>query len=249
MRRHRWALVALLLTLSSCSDADMELRRIAALMQDALRQSVACETAILSRPRYGHLRSKLALGFEDGKPSMPTPGQLGDAEAISEDDIGAGLDWYAETEPCGRADIERMGQIDPELAMVRAQVMQDRATLVADMVKRRPSYGEINARLASFKQSEEVAATQVLHNIDFRLEAHIPGAPQPAPAFSSSTGDATSGRATMAVSAVSTLAARQLALAQTQQNYAAATPSYHAAAPITLTSCQWLGPTWTCQQF
>lgn len=247
----RIVLGTLLLALSSCGEADNEGRRVAGLAEDVLRQGSQCETPILAKPEYGHLRTKAALGFDDGKPRMPTRAQLGDPEPINDEDVGASLDWYAETEDCGRAEIERLGQIDPELAMLYARVMQDRAVVVADIVKRRPTYGELNAWIARDKQSEEIAKTQTLHNIDFRLQARFAKLePQPvAAAPSSLTGDVAPGRATTATTAVSTLASRQVALAQLQQNYAAATPAYRAAAPVTLTSCQWLGPTWTCQQF
>ena len=233
---------ALIFMLMGCETAaQREADRIITLAQEGMKQSAACHAPIEHNPRYARIYAKFGVGEE-----LPTRAQLADRETITDDDVALGFDWYAEFERCERADIERLGRIDPQLGIWATNVIRVKTQLVAEIANSRPSYREINQKILTLREAERAAGRTWGYGLANRLRAahqqELAEREQEQQAFMAEVGAVTEGVAKVLLASVALLAEQQALLGRAQAHYATTHPTYVPARQITQTRCDYVPP-------
>src|SRR6202035_2001481 len=84
-------------------------------------------------------------------------------------EIAVGLEWYAEGQACEAPGVQAFGRIDPEFEIFFADVHAEIADLINDIVSKKLTYAQVNARLLSLKQRERVVIAEIASNLKARL--------------------------------------------------------------------------------
>jgi hypothetical protein len=232
--------------ITSCvtTPAEREAGRIQTLANDNFKQSKECRVAIQEKLEYANLYQKFGVTIL----SLPTSAQLEDDTKVTDEAIALGFDWYAEIENCDRADIERLGRIDPELGMIATNMSQRETEIVAMIVKSHPTYGEINKKILQIKNNYRAALAQWNQKLKVRLQQEQQQELEVRQEYLAEIGTVTEAVGNVALAGVAVLAHNQKLLAQLQLNYAAANPSYVPANLITVTNCRVTHRMWACVQ-
>lgn len=92
--------------------------RILKLTRDMSISAEACRSSIQANKKFAHLYEKLSIAYGED----PSEIKLKDENAITDSDVSLGLDWYSEWQYCMASQVEAMGRIDPEMAIIGTRV-------------------------------------------------------------------------------------------------------------------------------
>jgi hypothetical protein len=212
--------------------------------------SIACHGAVAAKPQYTHLFTKFVIGFDQsGKFVLPTSMQLTDGGTVSDDDIGKGLDWFAEDQSCSREGTERLGKIDPELMIIAARADQEYTSLVRNVVQNHPTYAAVNNGIMQIRKRQLAAYAEWGQKVRARLDTVRQQERLEHQQFMAEIGAVSEALATVALTTITVLAQQQTLVAQAQRVYIASHPAYVPAYRVTRTSCQWIGSVWSCSSY
>lgn len=244
---NKYLILIFAITLLGCSTLKVktEKMRILMLSRDYLNSSKACRAPIESNNKFSRIYEKFGVKFGD----MPTEKQLVDDEVILESDISLGLDWYSEWQYCMANQIEEMGKIDPQMAIVGTRAMKKQVELIKNIVDDRPTYGFINKNIFDMKTAFKYELNQWANDLDKRLsdmdkEESIASGE----VFISEIGNVSKKLAIALLETVGDLAEMELLLAQSAENYSATHPTYFVS-PIVTTKCRWFMSTLSCHSY
>jgi hypothetical protein len=208
-----------------------------------------CHRQLETLPKYASLYQKLAISSTSLRP--PTEAQLEDPEKPTPEMIQLGMEWYAQDEVCTKETVEGMGRIDPQLGIVSTGWLIEIADIYQDAINNAPTYGHINVRLLHLRQREHADIVewnrQLAARLKQRQDSEDAKALETKAHFTSALRAVSQFAANALIAAVEVVAARQAALAQTQQHYVLLVPSYRPV-QITRTTCSYVGSVFTCQQ-
>lgn len=235
---------------ASFSPPDEHARMRAAIAATS-RETITCYVRLASEPKYGQLREKVAININ----AIPTDAQLRDIGRPNSEMIQLGLAWYSENQACDSATVERWGRVDPELGAMAAGWVTEITDIMQSVIKDRPIYASINARIKMLGERERADVRRYYANLDARIrrqEADERAAAQRKSEENSQQFAAAIGTVGQVLLntlnlAVQVLALRQAALAQTQTAYIKEVRVYRPAR-ITTTSCFVLGNMLRCNQ-
>jgi len=245
---NRFLVLALICTiLSGCAATRTQHKKnkLVSLVSSLNRNAFACRLPIRAKLKYIRIYEKLGV---DPK-SDPTYKQLSDNTIIIDSDIQLGLDWYGEMQYCLSNDIQRMGRIDPELAIIRINGLKQITELVDNIVSSPQTYGAINQRVQVFRESQGASFRSWFKSLDLRLQAmERQELLETRRKFLADVGQIAISFVELTLSTVVALSEAQANIARSQEIYAASHPTY-ISNPIITTNCNWLGGYLTCQSF
>jgi hypothetical protein len=244
------AVLVLLAGCASFSPPDEHARMRAAIAATS-RETIACYVRLASEPKYAQLRERVAININ----AIPTDAQLRDIEKPTSDMIQLGLAWYSENQACDSATVERWGRVDPELGAVAAGWVTEITDIMQSVIKDRPSYASINARIKTLGERERADVRRYYVNLDARIRrqeaderiAAQRKSEENSQQFAAAIGTVSQVLLNTLNLAVQVLALRQAALAQTQTAYIQEVRVYRPAR-ITTTNCFVLGHMLRCNQ-
>jgi len=242
----RWTLFLILVVaiLAACSTAaEREAQRIGAAVRDAVKQDEACRAPVKSDPHYARVYEKFGVA-----PGFPSQTQLMDNEVISDADIALALDWYVKIQLCNVKEIELLGRIDPQLAILQIKGNEDTTRIAAAVATPPQTYAEINRSIYNLRARTRDAVAAWGRGVVGRLQAEQQQELKARQQFLSEIGDVTEAMARAALVAVAALAEAQVALRYAQRNYGSAHPGYAPTYQIKTTRCQWIFSIWTCTE-
>lgn len=237
-------LIGSVLLVGGCTSVDRERLHVLSLARHGAAEARACMAAIEAKPRYARMYEKLAVAIGDD----PSDRQLDDSERPTDSDIALGLAWYAEAEGCQRLTIEWEGRIDPDLAVIGAEQASETTRMVMEIVKARPSFGEMNHQILALRERQKAAVQQWAATLRRKLALEAAQEEHEKQRLTAAVGFVADTAVTTLKASLLILVARQQAVIAAQQAYATQAPSY-VAAPITTTQCHWAGNLWMCTQF
>jgi hypothetical protein len=226
--------------------------RLRSAIAAASQQIQSCYGRLGADPKYAPLRQRLAI---IGR-LVPTDDQLRDGDQITPQMIQLGLDWYSENQACDRATVETYGRVDPELGATAAGWVAEITDIVQSVLRDRPTYATINARVKRLGERERADVRRYYANLDARIRrqqaeeraAEERKSEESGRRFRAAIGTIGEVLANTLVIAVQVLAIRQAALAQAQVQYVRSVPAYQPVR-ITTTNCQFLGDMLQCNQY
>jgi hypothetical protein len=222
-----------------------EKMRILMLTRDMSISAQACRSPIQANKKFAHLYEKLSIAYGE----HPSEKKLKNESAITDSDVSLGLDWYSEWQYCMASQVEAMGRIDPEMAIIGTRAIKKQIELVNEIVTVRPTYGHINRRILDiriiFKDEMKLWADNLEHRLSVMENKERAESGE---AFFSEVGKISKGVAMAFLETVAELAEMEILLAQSAASYAAAHPTY-VVNPILTTKCSWFMDQLTCRSF
>jgi len=150
---------------------------------------------------------------------------------------------------CLSNDIQRMGRIDPELAIIRINGLKQITELVNDIVSSPQTYGAINQRVQVFRTSQGSSFKSWFKSLDSRLKTmERQELLETRRKFLADVGQIAISFVELTLSTVVALSEAQANIARSQEIYATLHPTYISNSIIT-TNCNWLGDYLTCQSY
>jgi hypothetical protein len=197
----------------------MEALRIVNSAREIVDEMKACYGPVASKPEYARILEKIAFATTSDLERMPSQAQLADSERVSDSDIAAALNLYAEQMQCVAPELEKLVQIDPEFLVNFTEAQKEITEITHEAVTTHPSFGHINQRLADYKLRQKEASKRIGKKIAARLLAQR----QQEQAVAE-------GVAELAVDALLVLGTRQVRLVRAQQAFAKANAAYQLTA-------------------
>jgi|GEM_PF-2966600 len=215
------------------------------LTRDMSISAEACRSPIQANKKFTHMYEKLSIAYGE----MPTENKLKDEEVITDYDVALGLDWYSEWQYCMASQVEAMGKIDPEMAIIGTGVIKKQVALINEIVTTRPTFGHINRKILDMRNALKTDMSHWSEKLDRRLNAmQSQELAESGEAFFSEVGRVSKTLAMVLLETVGELAQMELLLAQSAAQYAATHPSY-VLNPIVTTKCSWFMDQLTCRSF
>jgi len=214
----------ILLTFFLCGCTSMQQTRVGVVydFMSEGRKTTPCYESIKNNPRYAELHQKLAV--DSGL--APTQEQLADPTIPTPEMIQLGMTWYAENESCNVNTLQIFSNMSPEFGTNVADWLTEVTEIMQDTMAGNRSYGYINNRIQHlYARKKEDTKQWIINEANRRQNA-----------IDQSNKQLTDVALTILDTAFQVLAARQNALAQTQQVYVVRVPVYQPTR-ITRTQC------------
>jgi hypothetical protein len=209
------------LSLVGCGATQAQLRalQIAGTAKSTLGTWKQCLAPIEAKPEYAIIYQKIAV-YRTSEPNGTTPSeaQLNDETKVTDNEIAAGLRWYAETQQCSIPAIEALAQISPEFQEYFINNQREVTDLLNEIIDSKPTFGKINQRLLVLKTSLKADASRMVQSLRGRLMSEHEQELQ--------RDEVTQEILDASLSLAASLATRQAVLIRSQRTFVARHPEY-----------------------